>query len=122
MNTLALAAAAESIKDHSYEKKTLALVAKERDYLSSGLEKFDWLEAYPSQVNFLLVRLKPGKLRGNVLRYEMEQMHILIRDSKGFRGLGPQFVRIAVRSHAENQRLLQALGELAEHSLRSRKG
>jgi threonine-phosphate decarboxylase len=121
VNTLALAAAAESMKDRSYRRRTLALVAKEREYLLSGLEKFDWLEAYPSRVNFLLVRLKPKKLRGDVLCYEMEQMQILIRDSNGFGGLGSQFVRIAVRSRMENLHLLQALDVVAKHSLELRK-
>jgi threonine-phosphate decarboxylase len=114
VNTLALAAAAESIKDHSYQRRSLALVAKEREYLLGGLEKFDWLEAYSSQVNFLLVRLKPRKLRGDVLRHELEKLHILIRDSKGFGGLGPQFFRVAVRTHNENHRLLDALRVVGE--------
>ena len=39
VNTLALAAAAESLKDSGYLCKTLALIRKERHYLSQGLAK-----------------------------------------------------------------------------------
>jgi threonine-phosphate decarboxylase len=114
VNTLALMAAAESIQDHSYQRRTLALVAKERKYLMSGLQKLDWLEAFSSEVNFLLVRSKRKELPGHLLRCKLEEMRILIRDAKGFGGLGSQFVRIAIRNRSENRRLLAALKHVGE--------
>lgn len=114
VNTLALAAAAESLKDRAYQKSTVALVAREREYLLAGLRKLGWLEPFPSEVNFLLIRSKRKSLRGDVLRRKLEKLHILIRDSSGFGGLGPQFIRVAVRTHPENQRLLEALRVLGE--------
>ena len=117
VNTLALAAAAESIKDRLYQQSTLTRIAKEREYLLSGLEKLEWFEAYPSEVNFILARSKSKKLPGHRLRQELEQMRILIRDSKGFGGLGSQFFRVAVRTRRENQRLLAGLDLVAERTL-----
>ena len=122
VNTLALAAAAESIKDGAYRKRTLALIAKEREYLLTGLRKLGWLEPYSSQVNFLLVRSKQRRLSGDVLRRELERMHFLIRDSSGFGGLGPQFFRVAVRTHKENHRLLDALRIVGEQPVSLGKG
>ncbi len=117
VNTLAIAAAAESIKDRPYQKRTLALVAKEREYLQCGLRKLGWLEVYPSQVNFLLARSTIRSLSGKVLRAKLEQMHLVIRDSRGFGSLGPQFVRIAVRTRDENRRLLDALRVVGKPSV-----
>lgn len=117
VNTLALAAAAESIKDGAYRKRTLALIAKERAYLLTGLRKLGWLEPYSSHVNFVLVRSKRRRLSGDVLRRELERMHFLIRDSSGFGGLGPEFFRVAVRTHKENRRLLDALQVLGEQTV-----
>ncbi len=109
VNTLALAAAAESIKDRGYRKRTLAMIAKEREFLLNGFRKVGWLEVYPSSVNFLLVRSRRKDLSGQTLRKQLERMRILIREGLGFEGLDPQFIRVAVRTRAENQRLLTAL-------------
>ncbi len=110
VNTLALAAAAESIKDSAYRERTLTLIAKERKCLLAGLQTLGWLEPFPSQTNFLLVRIKSQRFRGDVLRQKLESMRLLIRDSCGFKGLGQQYVRFAVRTHKENKRLISALG------------
>jgi threonine-phosphate decarboxylase len=53
VNTLALAAAAESLKDSGYRKRTLELITSERKYLLAALEKLAWLEPFPSQTNFV---------------------------------------------------------------------
>ncbi|MGH9352294.1 MAG: threonine-phosphate decarboxylase, partial [Terriglobia bacterium] len=96
VNTLALIAAAESLKDGEYQKRTLALIESERQYLFSQLQRLGWLVPFPSQSNFLLVRIKAPEVSGGELRRELEKDHILIRDSVGFHGLGPQFIRLAV--------------------------
>jgi threonine-phosphate decarboxylase len=119
VNTLALAAATESIKDRSYRRRTLTLIDQEREFLFGGLQKLGWLEAYPSQVNFLLARSTRKQLSGPVLRRELERRCVLIRDSSGFRGLGPRFIRVAVRTHSENKQLLRALKVVGEQTISS---
>lgn len=118
VNNLALIAAAESLKDAEYRKRTVALVASEREYLSNGLKRLQWLEPFPSQSNFLLAHIKLAGVDGMDLQRALEKNHILIRDSTGFHGLGPQFVRVAVRARRENQLLLKALRILGSHFLR----
>jgi histidinol-phosphate/aromatic aminotransferase/cobyric acid decarboxylase-like protein len=41
----------------------------------------------------------------------LKRHHILIRDCLSFPELGAQYFRVAVRSHADNQRLLLALAD-----------
>lgn len=115
VNTLALAAAAGSIKDSAYRKRTLALVAREREYLLAGLQKLGWIEPFPSQTNFVLARINSRRVRGDTLRKKLESMRLLIRDSCGFKGLGPQYVRFAIRTHTENKRLMSALRVVGAH-------
>jgi threonine-phosphate decarboxylase len=117
VNTLALIAAAESLKDVEYRKRTVALVASEREYLSNGLKRLQWLEPFPSQSNFLLAHIKLPGVHGMDLRRALEKNHILIRDSTGFRGLSPQFIRVGVRTRRENQLLLEALRKIGSRSL-----
>jgi threonine-phosphate decarboxylase len=122
VNTLALAAAAESIKDAAYRRRSLALVARERDYLLGCFKKLGWLEPFPTQTNFVLARIKLPQVRGDTLQKELEGMHLLIRDSSGFKGLGPHFVRFAVRTHEENKRLISALRVVGKRFRNFRKG
>jgi threonine-phosphate decarboxylase len=109
VNTLALIAAAESIADSSFREKSLALIARERRYLSGGLTKLGWLDPYPSEANFLLVRIQHPVVRAIDLRKELEVMRILIRDCTDLRGLGQKYFRVAIRTRKENRSLLEAL-------------
>lgn len=109
VNTLALIAAAESLKDLNYRERSLALIRREREFLLKSLRRLGWLEPYPSVANFLLVRIKVSGLSGADLQRELAMHYILIRDRSGFRSLGSQYVRIAVRRRKENILLLNAL-------------
>jgi threonine-phosphate decarboxylase len=112
VNTLALAAAVESMKDSGHFRKCLALIRKERHYLSEGIASLGWLRPFPSEVNYLLVHIEARSIDGAALRRKLEADNILIRDATGFRGLGPRYIRIAVRSHKENHVLLCMLDEI----------
>lgn len=114
VNTLAVIAAAESMKDASFRKQSLALIARERRYLSEGLENLDWLEPYPSEANFLLVRIKSQAIEACGLCRKLEAMRILIRDCSDFQGLGQKYIRVAIRTRKENRTLLDALRKIGE--------
>jgi threonine-phosphate decarboxylase len=112
VNTLALAAAAESMKDPAYLCKSLALIRKERHYLSQGLTKLGWLQPFPSETNYLLVHIQAEGINGIALRRKLDAENILIRDASGFRGLSPQYIRIAIRGRKQNQLLLARLNDI----------
>jgi len=114
LNTVAVIAAAESIADSTFREKSLNLIARERQYLSAGLLRLGWLEPYPSEANFLLVRIQHPAIRATDLRRELEAMHILIRDCTDFRGLGQRYIRVAIRSRKENRCLLETLRQAGD--------
>lgn len=64
---------------------------------------------FPSDSNFLLFRWKDGTLKDSLLR-----QGILIRQCSDYRGLGPRYFRLAVRSAQDNSRLICALDNLKE--------
>ena len=114
MNTLAVIAAAESIADSAFREKSRSLIARERRYLSAGLSRLGWLVPYPSEANFLLVRIQHKEIRANHLIRELEAMRLLIRDCTDFRGLGQKYIRVAIRSRKENRCLLEALRQTGD--------
>ena len=88
MSALAQIAGRESLKDRNYLRRTLELIATERQYLMERLAAIPGLTVYPSVTNFLLLKItRPGwdapRLQQGLIRHGL-----LIRDCRSFPGLG----------------------------------
>jgi threonine-phosphate decarboxylase len=121
INTLASAAAAESLRDVKYRDRTLHLIRRERAFLVKQLSRLAWLETYPSEANFLLVRITAPGVTSTHLRGRLQERNILIRDGSNFPGLGRRYFRIAIRGRSDNQRLIDALHAVSGDAARSAK-
>ncbi len=95
-------AAVKVLTKTEYLKQSVADIANERLYLASELKKLGF-KVYPSDTNFLLVRTDPG------LYEALLEKGILIRNCVDFHGLDNRYVRLAVRKHEDNERLLDQL-------------
>ena len=109
VNALAEAAGIAALADQEYQETTRLLVPHWREGLMRGLQRFDALRVFPGVANYLLVRLLDPDLTAPQLKARLLRERIAIRDCSSFRGLGPAFVRLAVRRPEENQALLEAL-------------
>lgn len=86
----------------------VAALRAERRRLTHGLQECG-LKVYPSQANFLMVKLPDG-FNATTLTEKLYQEHdILVKDLSAKVGLGTAYVRIAVRNRHDNERLLAAL-------------
>lgn len=110
VSTIAERAAVAALNDWGYAKKTRSLIAKERDRLLSALRLLPGVEPFPSSVNFIFIKL--ASMDSRVLTQTLGQRGILIRDCSSFPNLNSRFVRIAVRTRRENERLLAALRDV----------
>ncbi len=107
VNSLALIAAAVALKDADYHTKTWAWLTPARQELYRQLRDFPRLLPWPSAANFLLVHSQESV---KTLQIQLlHQARILIRDCLSFPELGDHYFRVAVRTRADNQRLIQAL-------------
>lgn len=102
VSVIAQAMGIAAARETDFVEKTRAAVEEEKQYLLQELQKLS-IEIYASAANFLFFY---GEKE---LDKKLEQHGILIRNCSNFRGLEEGWYRIAVRSHSENQRLLQAL-------------
>jgi threonine-phosphate decarboxylase len=109
VNTLAQIAATAALKDRKFLNRSLRLVRKERAFLVKSLKELG-LEVTPPEANFLFARL-PGQVDAPELKKRLMKRRIIIRDCSRFRGLGPQFIRLAIKTRRDNQLLLRALRE-----------
>jgi threonine-phosphate decarboxylase len=108
VNTLALAAGSAAVRDVEHSSNTLDFIRQERCRLMEGFAGLNRLRIYPSDVNYLLIEIKDGISSGE-LRDRLLSHRILIRDCADFPGLSSRFFRVAVRTGAENARLLECL-------------
>ena len=109
VNTLAQVAAIAALKDKGFLSKSRHLVRRERAFLENSLGELG-LQVTPPEANFLLAQLQ-GQLDARELRKRLMKRRIVIRDCSRFRGLGAQFIRLAVKTRQENLTLLRALKE-----------
>lgn len=98
-------AAARMLRETDYLERSLKLIETERSYLGDSLSALG-MKVYPSDVNYLLVRGRPG-LYGELLR-----RGILVRNCANFSGLDERYFRIAVRKHGDNEELIKNIGEI----------
>ena len=110
VNTLAEAAAIAVVQDTEFQQKTWNWLTVARTHLFEGLASMPGLQPYQSAANFLLVQSEQSssQLQEKLLKHSQ----ILIRDCLSFPELGDRFFRVAVRTKAENQRLLSGLAAI----------
>lgn len=95
-------AAAEVLAGTDYLERTRLLVAREREFLSQELTSRR-VKVFPSAANFLLLKSDRD------LEKILADKKIAIRNCSSYHGLDERFFRIAVRTHEENERLINAL-------------
>ena len=109
VSTVAQAAGVAALGAHGYRNQVRSLVREERPRLAAGLEAAG-CTVVPGEANYLLFFCDDAGLHER-----LAERGILIRDCSNFRGLGPGWYRVAVRTRADNDRLLAAVGEVCVH-------
>ncbi len=88
---------------------SLKKLALDRFMMNSQLNQFPELTVFPSQANFLLVKL-PGSVDGAELcDYLLTEHHLLVRQCGNKIGMTSQFMRFGVRPDTEVERLVEGL-------------
>ena len=109
VTTLAAHAAEEAVKDVGYAKKTLETNRIEKEILAANLRQIGF-RVFPSAANFLFVELPPKSSATTLRTYLIKHNRIIVRDCSTYSGLETgKFIRLAIRSRAENELLFKAL-------------
>ncbi len=94
-------------------KKACAKFVEERASFEQSLRSVSFFRVMPSQANYFLCEVLPPYTASEIVVYMLRKHNILTRDCSGKPGLGSgQYMRIAVRNHEENQRLVDALRQI----------
>ena len=114
INSLAMFATDSAIKDEEFIKKTRSLVSKSRREMIEAFKKISWLKVFPSETNFLLLKIIKGNLTSTQIKEELAKKGLLIRDCKDFDGLNNKYFRVTVRKPEENKILIDCIESLTE--------
>jgi threonine-phosphate decarboxylase len=106
VSTIALEAGRAVLSEEEYERETRRVNAQAREEFAATLRDIG-LSVFPSETNFLLIKLPRGS--GAELARSLESSRILIRLCDSFGGLGDAYIRLAVRSRADNLSLVSLI-------------
>lgn len=111
--------------------QTKKLITKEKEYLTGQLIRLGF-RVYPGEADFLLVESRLPKKYGSLpqkgckfpqtevrpaLSESLQKQGILLRDCSNFPGLDDHFLRIGIKSHDWNVRLIEALESAVRNSV-----
>ena len=112
VNVLAQKAGATALSDEDYRRDTLRWLAEERAYMTEALQGIHGMRIFPPSVNFVLADVRnTGKAASYILSC-MKRKGILLRDCSNYPSLDANYLRMAIRGHEENQKLMDAWKEI----------
>ena len=136
VNVLAQAVGVAALRDREYLDRTREYVGRERERMIRELNRIGGFTVYPGRANFLLLGINSfmdfigftgsknssdprDSETATELARRLLTRGIAVRDCSNFAGLSNRFLRIAVRTEAENSRLLEALDRRPSRSAQS---
>ncbi|WP_179362546.1 pyridoxal phosphate-dependent aminotransferase [Nitrosopumilus oxyclinae] len=109
VNSLAQDAANTALKNKSHLVKSNSIIEKELIFLRNKINKLKGFDCDDSSTNFILIKTKKNSTE---LQKKLLEHKILIRDCKNFRGLDNHHIRIAVKAHKDNLKLVNVLEKI----------
>ena len=107
VNCLAQTAAVAALEDESHLKKTRELIRGERAFLMQGLTRIEVFKVFQADANFIFVDVRQSGYTAAQLKEKMLRAGVLIRDCSSFTGLDEHYIRVAVKTRRENEKLLE---------------
>ena len=106
VNVLAQEAGILALKNKSHLKKSKLIIQKEYLFLKKNINNIKGFDCCESSTNFILIKTKRNstKIQKQLLKHK-----ILIRDCRNFYGLNNNYIRIAIKSHKDNLKLVKAM-------------
>lgn len=108
INTFAELALEHVLIDQVYIEETLQWIKDEQIHFTNQLKELKTVKRiYSTHANFVLLKLDAGT--GTQLHKELLKEGILIRTCANYEGLGDSYIRLAIKSRDDNEKLLKYL-------------
>ena len=105
-------------KHEKDDQKACEKFIAERADFERNLRTVPFLRVMPTQANYFLCEVLPPYTATEIVIYMLRQHNILTRDCSKKPGLDPnkQYMRIAVRNHEDNARLVEGMRKFIVYS------
>jgi threonine-phosphate decarboxylase len=117
VNSIAQAAGVAALGDEVYAEQSRTYITQEKKFFYQSLGKISGLKPYEPAANYILVDIRQSPWTASALRQKMMEQKILIRDCSNYEGLGDDYIRLAVKSHEQNEQVLQVLQNIMKGEL-----
>lgn len=111
LSTISIKLGAIALSDINQMREWVEEIARERERLFSMLNSLKNIEAYPSETNFLLFRIKG--LDANVVHKKLFRKGICVRNLSSVRGL-ENCLRVTIGTREQNEKFLSELKNVVE--------
>jgi len=112
VNCFAQIAGTESLKDNGYISSSISYMAGEKEYLFREIANVKGFKPYVPSVNYIFINVEGTGLSAGEVCLRLGRQGILVRDCSSYKNLRPVYIRVAVRTREENNRLITALKNL----------
>ena len=112
INSLAEIAGRLMLTDDEYINNTRQLISSERTRLIQELSSWQSVRIYPSQANFILMRILKNDVTAEDLFEHCIRKGLMIRNCSSFPFLDNSYVRFCIMKPGQNDKLLNAFKEI----------
>ena len=114
VNSLAAFVGERMFSEKEFHETSRKLISEERKKAFAELSAWKNIKAYPSEANFILLKLLTDKTNSSELFDKLIRKKLLIRDASTFTFLDETFLRFCILSPEHNAALLKELKALVE--------
>ena len=112
VNTLAQAYTKAALNDVDYIKRTKQELNEERAFMYNALDALEGVTVYPPSANFILFQVNQEGITANYINEELKKYNIIVRNCDSYVGLTNHWVRIAIKDHETNIKLVDKLTDI----------
>ena len=112
VNTLAQSYTEAALNDVEYVKRTKQVLHEEQLFMHNSLDTIDGITVYPPSANFILFHIEQEGITAESINEALKKYNMIVRNCDSYMGLNNQWVRVAIKDHDTNVKLVEKLTDI----------
>lgn len=112
VNTLAQSYTEAALNDVEYVKRTKQVLHEEQLFMYNSLDTINGITVYPPSANFILFHIEQEGITAESINEALKKYNMIVRNCDSYMGLNNQWVRVAIKDHDTNVRLVEKLTDI----------
>ena len=112
VNTLAQSYTEAALNDVDYVKRTKQVLHEEQLFMYNSLDTINGITVYPPSANFILFHIEQEGITAESINEALKKYNMIVRNCDSYMGLNNQWVRVAIKDHDTNVKLVEKLTDI----------